>query len=131
VTSVAREAGVSAALIHNHYPSIAERIRQEQGRGSRAQRDAKHQELKVEREKAVIRRWLCSGAHRWFPECFLRVSRASNDRLKCHRKVAPEGPFAPEGPYTVTLWTTQFDPKRTFLRATNARQGLTGAAVKA
>lgn len=52
VTSVAREAGVSAALIHNHYPSIAERIRQEQGRGSRAQRDAKHQELKVEREKA-------------------------------------------------------------------------------
>lgn len=52
VTSVAREAGVSAALIHNHYPSIAERIRQEQGHGSRAQRDAKHQELKVERAKA-------------------------------------------------------------------------------
>lgn len=49
--SVAREAGVSAALIHNHHDSIAELIREEQGRSSRAQRDAKHSELKAEREK--------------------------------------------------------------------------------
>jgi regulator of replication initiation timing len=44
--------GVSAALIHNHYPTIAEAIRQHQGRDSRAQRDAKHQALKQERDRA-------------------------------------------------------------------------------
>jgi len=31
IASVAREAGVSAALIHNHYPGIADAIRQAQG----------------------------------------------------------------------------------------------------
>lgn len=51
VASVAREAGISTSLIHNHYPSIAEAIREVQGRSSRAQRDAKTEELKVEREK--------------------------------------------------------------------------------
>lgn len=51
IASVAREAGVSTALIHNHYPSIAETIRELQGRSSRAQRDAKHAELRAEREK--------------------------------------------------------------------------------
>lgn len=49
--SVAREAGVSTALIHNHYPQIAELIREAQSRSSRAQRDAKHVQLKTEREK--------------------------------------------------------------------------------
>jgi AcrR family transcriptional regulator len=52
IASVAREAGVSAALIHNHYPGIADAIRQAQGYNNRAQRDAKHQELKAERDKA-------------------------------------------------------------------------------
>ncbi|MBJ9975247.1 TetR family transcriptional regulator [Pseudomonas sp. S75] len=51
IASVAREAGVSTALIHNHYPIIAEAIRDAQGRSSRAQRDVKHQDLCAEREK--------------------------------------------------------------------------------
>lgn len=51
IAAVAREADVSTALIHNHYPEIAEYIRVKQGRSSRAQRDAKHDELKSEREK--------------------------------------------------------------------------------
>lgn len=51
IAAVAREAGVSTALIHNHYPKIAEAIREAQGRSSRAQRDVKHQDLRAEREK--------------------------------------------------------------------------------
>lgn len=51
IAAVAREAGVSAALIHNHYPNIAEAIREVQGRSSRAQRDVKHQYLRTEQEK--------------------------------------------------------------------------------
>lgn len=51
IASVAREAGVSPALIHNYYPAIADAIRQVQGRSSRQQRDAKHEELKMERDK--------------------------------------------------------------------------------
>jgi hypothetical protein len=49
--SLAREAGVSAALIHNHYPEIAEAVRVAQGRASRTQRDEKHSELLKERKK--------------------------------------------------------------------------------
>ena len=61
VAAVAREVGVSAALIHNHYPTIADAIRQHQGRDSRAQRDAKHQALKREREKGrELRREIAS-----------------------------------------------------------------------
>jgi AcrR family transcriptional regulator len=61
VASVAREVGVSAALIHNHYPTIADAIRQHQGRDSRAQRDAKHQALTQERERArELRREIAS-----------------------------------------------------------------------
>lgn len=52
IAAVAREAGVSPALIHNHYPIIAEAIREAQGRSSRAQRDVKHQYLRTEREKS-------------------------------------------------------------------------------
>lgn len=52
IASVAREAGVSTALIHNHYPSIAEVIREAQGRSSRATRDVKHQDLIAERKKS-------------------------------------------------------------------------------
>jgi AcrR family transcriptional regulator len=51
ILSVAREAGISAALIHNHYPSIADDIRREQGRDSRAKRDAISLRLKKERDK--------------------------------------------------------------------------------
>ncbi len=51
IAAVAREAGVSAALIHNHYPKIAEAIREVQGHSSRAQRDLKQQDLRAEREK--------------------------------------------------------------------------------
>jgi AcrR family transcriptional regulator len=56
IASVAREAGVSTALIHNCHPDIAEIVREAQGRSSRAQRDAKRQELKAERDKARVLR---------------------------------------------------------------------------
>lgn len=56
IAAVAREAGVSTALIHNHYPKVAEAIRNAQERSSRAIRDAKHKELAVEREKSVAYR---------------------------------------------------------------------------
>lgn len=52
IAAVAREAGVSTALIHNHYPGIAEAIRKAQGRSSRAMRDVKHQVLITERKKS-------------------------------------------------------------------------------
>jgi AcrR family transcriptional regulator len=51
IAAVAREAGVSAALIHNHYPAIAEAIREARGRASRAQRDAKQTRLLAVRQK--------------------------------------------------------------------------------
>jgi AcrR family transcriptional regulator len=51
IAAVAREAGVSTALIHNNYPGIAEKIRQAQASSSRAQRDVKHQYFRMEREK--------------------------------------------------------------------------------
>ena len=51
ITSVAREAGVTPALIHNHYPEIAETLRGIQARSSRAQRDAKHCQLRGDQEK--------------------------------------------------------------------------------
>lgn len=52
ISSVAEEVGVSPALIHNHYPQIAEAIRTAQGRDSRTQRDAKQSALQAERAKA-------------------------------------------------------------------------------
>lgn len=52
IAAVAREAGVSTALIHNYYPGIAEAIREIQGRSSRAMRDVKHQDLIAERKKS-------------------------------------------------------------------------------
>lgn len=56
IAAVAREAGVSTALIHNHYPKIAEAIRDAQGRSSRATRDAKQNELTAERKKSAAYR---------------------------------------------------------------------------
>ncbi|WP_460080371.1 TetR family transcriptional regulator [Pseudomonas sp. H3_H05] len=56
IAGVAREAGVSAALIHNHYPNVAEAIREAQGRSSRAQRDVKHQYLREAQESNRVLR---------------------------------------------------------------------------
>lgn len=56
ITAVAREAGVSTALIHNYYPGIAEAIREAQGRSSRAMRDVKQQDLIAERKKSAVYR---------------------------------------------------------------------------
>ena len=39
IASVAEETGYSPATIHNHYPQIAEKIRELMGKDSRAQRD--------------------------------------------------------------------------------------------
>lgn len=59
VSSVAREAGVSAPLIHNHYPAIAELIRVKQGASSRQKRDAKQAELlDLKNKNAELRREL-------------------------------------------------------------------------
>jgi AcrR family transcriptional regulator len=51
IASVAREAGVSPALIHNHYPVIADAIRQQHGSASRAHRRAKQEKLRRDRER--------------------------------------------------------------------------------
>ncbi|VVP33528.1 hypothetical protein PS865_04489 [Pseudomonas fluorescens] len=56
IAAVAREAGVSTALIHNHYPKFAEAVREAQGRSSRAARDVKHQDLTAERKKSAEHR---------------------------------------------------------------------------
>lgn len=50
--AVARAANVSTALIHNHYPKIAEMIRAVQGRNGCSARDAHREVLKAEREKS-------------------------------------------------------------------------------
>jgi AcrR family transcriptional regulator len=50
VSAVAREVGVTPALIHNHYPEIAEEIRVKVGASSRAQRDAKQKQLNAIRD---------------------------------------------------------------------------------
>ena len=49
--SVAREAGVSTSLIHNHHKGIADLIRFKQGRQSRAGMDAKGKALSRERKR--------------------------------------------------------------------------------
>lgn len=46
ISAVAAEAGVSAGLIHNTYPDVAEEIRGKIGRATRQQRDAKAAHLK-------------------------------------------------------------------------------------
>ena len=52
IAAVAREAGVTAALIHNHYPTLAAAIREAMGRGERESRDTKNQEFKALRGRA-------------------------------------------------------------------------------
>ncbi|MFG0916463.1 TetR family transcriptional regulator [Pseudomonas sp. CJQ_11] len=52
-SAVAREIGVSPALIHNHYPKAAEHIRQRLSKSSRVQRNLKQDQLKEARKKNV------------------------------------------------------------------------------
>lgn len=57
IQSVAVEAGVSRATIHNNHPGLAERIREAGNKAVRAQRDEKNIELKELRNKyAVLRK---------------------------------------------------------------------------
>lgn len=51
IASVAKEAGVSRATIHNNHPALAERIRQAVNKGARTQRDNKNIALKELRAK--------------------------------------------------------------------------------
>ena len=52
IAGVAKEAGVTPALLHLRYPDIAEEIRSLAGKATRAQRDQKHELLIAEREKS-------------------------------------------------------------------------------
>ncbi|MES2361485.1 MAG: TetR family transcriptional regulator [Pseudomonadota bacterium] len=52
IASVAKEASVTPALIHNRYADFAEEVRKTIGKSTRAQRDGKHELLVTEREKA-------------------------------------------------------------------------------
>lgn len=52
IASVAEEAKVSEATIHNRYPGIADEIRQITGKALKAQRDEKTQSLKLEKGKS-------------------------------------------------------------------------------
>ena len=51
ISSVAKEAQVTPALIHNRYPDFAEDVRKVNGKATREQRDEKHTLLVVERDK--------------------------------------------------------------------------------
>ncbi|WP_439503540.1 hypothetical protein [Methylophaga sp.] len=51
IQSVAEEAGVSRATIHNNHPGLAERIREAGNKAIRVQRDEKNTELKELRAK--------------------------------------------------------------------------------
>lgn len=51
IAAVAKEAGVSRALIHNKYPDFAEQIRKASGKATRIQRDEKHRLLMEERDR--------------------------------------------------------------------------------
>lgn len=50
ISTVAKIAGITPALIHNTYPDLAEKIRGLMGKTTRGQRDAKHDALVQERE---------------------------------------------------------------------------------
>ena len=56
ISAVATEAGVSAGLVHNTYPDIAEEIRAQVGRGTRQQCDANAAEVKKVRGQLKILR---------------------------------------------------------------------------
>ncbi|UVL45055.1 TetR family transcriptional regulator [Pseudomonas moraviensis] len=52
ISAVAREAGVSTALIHNYYPNIVEAVRAAQGHSNSKKRNTMLLELNDERKKA-------------------------------------------------------------------------------
>jgi AcrR family transcriptional regulator len=56
ISAVAREAGVSSALLHNHYPAIANEIRTKLSASSRQKRVEKQSMLNVERERTKVLR---------------------------------------------------------------------------
>lgn len=57
ISSVAKEAGITPALIHNHYPEVAEQIRTKQAASSTARTRTKISELQNEKKKnADLRR---------------------------------------------------------------------------
>lgn len=56
IASVAREAGVTPALIHNHYPTIAEEIRSRVEASTQKSHEAKRSDLGAERMKNKILR---------------------------------------------------------------------------
>lgn len=51
ISGLAKEVGVSAALIHNRYPDLAKEIRAATGKDLRLQRDAKDELLAKEKKK--------------------------------------------------------------------------------
>lgn len=51
IAAVAKEAGVTPALLHNRYANFAEEIRRLAGKATRTQRDEKHEMLVQERAK--------------------------------------------------------------------------------
>jgi AcrR family transcriptional regulator len=51
IAAVAKEAGLTPALLHNRYPDFTEEIRMLAGKATRVQRDTKHDLLVAEREK--------------------------------------------------------------------------------
>jgi transposase-like protein len=53
VSAVAREVGVSPALIHNHYPKIAEEVRDRLGRASKAAIGTSPLELERKRNREL------------------------------------------------------------------------------
>lgn len=56
IKSVAEEAGVSRATVHNNHPGLAERIREAGNKAARAQRDEKNAALKDLRAKYTVLR---------------------------------------------------------------------------
>jgi AcrR family transcriptional regulator len=89
IAAVAREAGITPALIHNHYPAIADAIRLEQGRAGRAQRNAKQEKLKQERDKGrELRREIAAlRADMQRLSSTNEVLRAENDALRAGNAV--------------------------------------------
>ena len=51
ISAVAKEAGVSPSLLHNHYPALVDEIRSKQGASSRQLLDAKQDQLAIEKER--------------------------------------------------------------------------------
>jgi hypothetical protein len=101
IASVAREAGVSPALIHNHYPQVADAIRLEQARHGRDRRKRKQDELKKERDKARMLRGELADLRAKVARLasINEVLRFENDSLRMQRgdKVVPLNTLSTHG----------------------------------